>query len=132
MPHRVLAEHWTKEPTNLEEWAYATFGRGISDKYFLPYNRKIWDCEPSEITLAWVARIPKPPLDDVVKSAVGISTEGALHQLYFTYPKRGGYVALVHAFAAVATQVGRGTIRTSCPVESVTSQRRPVARARGR
>ena len=111
-----LHNEWTKEPTNLEEWAYATFGRGISDKYFLPYNRKIWHCEPSEITLDWVARIPKPPLEDVVRGAVGIPTEGALHQLHFTYPKRGGYVALVHAFAARAKG---GAIRTACPVERV-------------
>jgi protoporphyrinogen oxidase len=106
-------------PTNLEQWAYATFGRGISEKYFLPYNRKIWHCEPSEITLDWVARIPKPPLEDVVKSAIGISTEGALHQLHFSYPKRGGYVSLVHAFAALAKG---GDIRTSCPVERVRSE----------
>ena len=126
-----LKNDWTKEPTNLEEWAYATFGRGISDKYFLPYNRKIWDCEPSEITLDWVSRIPKPPLEDVVKSAIGISTEGALHQLYFSYPKRGGVEALVHAFAALAGRSsggGGGDMRTSCPVERVHKPNKPGAR----
>ncbi len=117
-----LQNPWTKEPTNLEEWAYATFGKGISEKYFLPYNRKIWNVPPSEITLEWVARIPKPPLEDVVKSAVGISTEGALHQLHFSYPKRGGYVSLVHAFAAAAAATGGGAIRTSCPVTRVASK----------
>jgi protoporphyrinogen oxidase len=127
-----LRNDWTKEPTNLEEWAYATFGRGISDKYFLPYNRKIWDCEPSDITLDWVARIPKPPLEDVVKSAIGISTEGALHQLHFTYPKRGGYVSLVHAFAELARAAGHGVIHTSCRVERVTPRDgRWVVRAGG-
>jgi protoporphyrinogen oxidase len=117
-----LQNPWTKPPTNLEEWAYATFGKGISEKYFLPYNRKIWNVPPAEITLDWVARIPKPPLEDVVKSAVGIPTEGALHQLHFSYPKRGGYVSLVRAFAAVAaaaTGAKGGDIRTSCPVTRV-------------
>jgi protoporphyrinogen oxidase len=111
-----LQNPWTGEPRNLEEWAYATFGRGISEKYFLPYNRKIWNVAPADITLAWVARIPKPPLEDVVKSALGIPTEGALHQLNFSYPKRGGYVSLVDAFAAIAKG---GEIRTSCPVTRV-------------
>jgi protoporphyrinogen oxidase len=53
---------------------------------------------------------------------VGIPTEGALHQLYFTYPKRGGTAALVHAFAALAAQAKRGVIRRACPVERVVSR----------
>src|SRR6478736_109236 len=111
-----LKNPWTKPPENLEEWSYATFGAGISDKYFLPYNRKIWNVEPSSITLDWVSRIPKPPLEDVLKSAIGISTEGYLHQLYFYYPKRGGYESIVHAYA---TQATGGELLTECPVTRI-------------
>lgn len=93
-----IINDYTKLPTNLEEWAYFTFGKSISEKYFLPYNRKIWNCEPSTISLDWVSRIPKPPMEDVLKSAIGISTEGYLHQLYFHYPKFGGYQAITDAF----------------------------------
>lgn len=107
-----LQNPWTKAPENLEEWSYATFGAGISDKYFLPYNRKIWNHDPSQICLEWVERIPKPPLEDVLKSAIGISTEGYLHQLHFSYPKEGGYEALVKAFA----QHSKGPIHTHCEV----------------
>jgi len=115
-----LRNPWTKDPTNLAEWSYATFGQGISDKYFLPYNRKIWNCDPAEITLEWVSRIPKPPLEDVLKSAIGIPTEGYLHQLYFNYPVTGGYEALVRAFAALARG---GEIHTSARVEGITRRR---------
>jgi protoporphyrinogen oxidase len=94
-----LQNPWTKPPENLAEWSYATFGKSISDKYFIPYNRKIWNHDPAKITLEWVSRIPKPPMEDVLKSAIGISTEGYLHQLYFYYPKRGGYQSIVRAFA---------------------------------
>jgi len=111
-----LQNPWTKPPQNLEEWAYATFGAGISDKYFLPYNHKIWNVEPSSITLDWVSRIPKPPLEDVLKSAIGIPTEGYLHQLHFYYPKHGGYEALVHAYAARAKG---GAMHTSCAVTRI-------------
>lgn len=107
-----LQNPWTKPPENLEEWSYATFGAGISDKYFLPYNRKIWNHDPSKICLEWVERIPKPPMEDVLKSAIGIPTEGHLHQLHFSYPKVGGYESLIHAFASRAL----GTIRTGCEV----------------
>ena len=41
--------------------------------------------------LEWVGRIPKPPMEDVVKSALGIETEGYTHQLYFRYPLHGGF-----------------------------------------
>ncbi len=95
-----LKNPWTKPPENLSDWAYATFGASIADKYFIPYNAKIWNYDPAKITLDWVSRIPKPPMEDVLKSAVGIETEGYLHQLYFYYPKVGGYQSIVKAFAA--------------------------------
>ena len=102
-------------PSNLAEWSYATFGKGISEKYFLPYNRKIWNYEPEKIGLDFVSRIPKPPLEDVLKSSIGIPTEGYLHQLHFFYPLEGGYEAIVHAFAKRV----RGVIRTSAPVTTL-------------
>ncbi|MBA2474567.1 MAG: FAD-dependent oxidoreductase [Actinobacteria bacterium] len=92
-----LRNPFSGEVTNLEEWSYSTFGEGISDKYFLPYNAKIWNIAPSELGLDFVERIPKPPMEDVVRSALGIETEGYLHQLYFRYPTRGGAEAMVHA-----------------------------------
>ena len=93
------------EPTNLEEWAYATFGRAISDKYFLPYNRKIWKMEPRDMGLEWVSRIPKPPMEDVVKSALGIDTEGYTHQLFFRYPLHGGFESVVKAMIQPNAQI---------------------------
>lgn len=107
-----LRNPWSRSPENLQEWAYATFGAGISEKYFLPYNRKIWKVEPAEISLEWVARIPKPPLEDVLRSAIGIPTEGYLHQLHFHYPRVGGYEALVRAFADLLPP---GTLQVDCP-----------------
>jgi protoporphyrinogen oxidase len=111
-----LQNPWTKPPENLEEWSYATFGQGISEQYFLPYNRKIWNREPGEISLEWVSRIPKPPLEDVLRSAIGIPTEGYLHQLHFFYPSQGGFEALVHGFHA---QARHGDVLTGCPATGV-------------
>ncbi len=101
--------------TNLADWSYKTFGAGISDKYFIPYNRKIWNYDPKQIGLEFVSRIPKPPMEDVVKSAIGIPTEGYLHQLHFFYPIEGGYESVVHAFAKRV----KGTIKTNWPVTEI-------------
>ena len=111
----VINPRANEKPTNLAQWSYVTFGKGISEKYFIPYNRKIWNYDPEKLGLDFVSRIPKPPVEDVLKSAIGIPTEGYLHQLYFYYPNEGGYEAVVHAFGK---QV-RGAIRTSCPVAEV-------------
>jgi protoporphyrinogen oxidase len=102
-------------PRNLAHWSYVTFGAGISDKYFIPYNAKIWNYDPEQIGLEFVARIPKPPMEDVLKSSIGISTEGYLHQLYYSYPTVGGFESIVRGFAARV----RGDIHTSWPVASV-------------
>lgn len=49
------------------------------------------------MSLEWVERIPDPPIEDIVKSAIGIETEGYTHQLQFYYPKKGGIGALIRS-----------------------------------
>ncbi len=82
------------KPSNLKEWFSYTFGDAIAKKYLIPYNEKIWKCSLEQISLEWVARVPNPPIEDIIKSSLGISTEGYLHQLHFYYPKVGGIQAL--------------------------------------
>ncbi len=84
------------KPDNFEDWMAYRFGAGITDRYLLPYNRKIWKTEPRDMAIDWVdGRVPEPPLEDVVKSALGIPTEGYTHQLHFWYPREGGVQALI-------------------------------------
>lgn len=79
------------KPANFEEWMYRTFGKGITEKYLIPYNSKIWNFPPSKMAADWVAdRIPQPPVEDVVRSFLKMETEGYTHQLNFFYPKSGG------------------------------------------
>jgi len=87
-----------RKPSNLEEWCYYTFGKGIAEKYLVPYNRKIWKTDPKKMSMEWIERIPKPPKEDILKSSLGIPTEGHTHQLYYLYPEVGGIEALITAF----------------------------------
>lgn len=85
-----------RKPTNFRDWMVYRFGTGIAERYLLPYNRKIWKTEPEDMAINWVeGRVPEPPLEDVVKSALGIPTEGYTHQLHFWYPREGGVHALI-------------------------------------
>lgn len=86
--------------TNFKEWIYHHFGKGLAEKYLIPYNEKIWNVPADQLGLEWVeGRVPKPPVEDVIKAAVGVETEGYTHQLYFSYPARGGIEALPRALA---------------------------------
>ena len=86
-----------KKPANLNEWCSYTFGNAIAEKYLVPYNKKIWKFPLEQMSLEWVEKIPSPPVEDVIKSSLGISTEGYVHQLNFYYPKTGGIQALIKA-----------------------------------
>lgn len=87
----------TSSPRNLNEWFYCTFGRGIAEKYLIPYNEKIWKFPTERMGLEWVERIPNPPVEDIIRSSLGIDTEGYAHQLNFYYPKVGGIQALIRS-----------------------------------
>jgi protoporphyrinogen oxidase len=88
------------KPTNFREWMYTVFGTGLTDRYLLPYNTKIWKTPAEDMSLEWVDRVPRPPLLDLVKTAVGIQTEGYTHQLNFHYPRTGGFESMPNAVAA--------------------------------
>lgn len=87
-------------PNNLKEWFYCTFGKGIAEKYLIPYNEKIWKFPVEKMGLDWVERIPDPPVEDIIKSSLGIETEGYTHQLHFYYPKIGGIEAIIKVLEA--------------------------------
>ena len=97
-------EHY--KPANMLQFFLSTFGEGITRLYLQPYNEKIWKFDPSFMDTQMVDRIPKPPAEDVIKSANGIATEGYTHQLYFHYPKSGGFQTLVNAYRDRALSKG--------------------------
>ncbi len=81
-------------PQNLREWLLARFGAGICERYLFPYNEKVWNIPVEDLSMLWADRIPNPAPEDILKSAMGIPTEGYLHQLYYHYPRTGGYQEL--------------------------------------
>ena len=87
-------------PANLAEYFCGSFGDALTDLYFRPYNEKIWKTSLEDLSMVWSERIPAPPVEDVLKSALGEPTEGYLHQLHYHYPRNGGYSALMDSWAA--------------------------------
>ena len=103
-------------PKNFREWIYFTFGEGIAECYMVPYNEKIWKFPTDTMSHHWVdGRIPRPPVEDIIRSAIGIETEGYTHQSIFSYPLDGGIEVLVRAIARPIEQF----IRTGFSVTSI-------------
>jgi protoporphyrinogen oxidase len=111
------AMHDSEAPGDFKSWIQWRFGDGIAKHFMNPYNEKIWKRPLEQITSGWVAgRVPDAPVDDVLRSSIGIRTEGYTHQSIFFYPKKGGFQPITDGLTT--TLVDR--IRLNTPVESLT------------
>lgn len=86
------------EAANMIQFFLKTFGEGITNTYLRPYNEKIWKYDPAFMDTSMVGRIPKPTKEEIQRSAAGETVPGYLHQLYFSYPKKGGIQAVPDGF----------------------------------
>ena len=107
---------------NMLQFFLKTFGEGITKLYLQPYNEKIWKFDPAFMDTQMVERIPKPPPEDVIKSAQGIPTEGYLHQLYFHYPLQGGIQQLISGLLERTAHKTR--ILTSVSIKKIFTENR--------
>ena len=88
-------------PADFAAWIRWRFGSGISEHFMSPYNQKVWKRDLATLTSDWVAgRVPDAPVDDVLRSSVGIRTEGYTHQSIFYYPLEGGFQAITDGIAS--------------------------------
>jgi len=107
-------------PARFGEWVRWRFGEGIARHFMDPYNAKVWKRELDSLSSDWVAgRVPDAPVDDVLRSAVGIRTEGYTHQSIFFYPREGGFQAITDGVATTLTD----RIRSSTPVTELARTR---------
>lgn len=84
------------EPANFHDWCAWRFGEGISRHFMWPYNEKIWNVDLHRLGTSWVkGRVPDAPIDDVLRSSIGIKTTGYGHQATFWYPRTGGFQTIV-------------------------------------
>jgi protoporphyrinogen oxidase len=110
----------TAAPREFDAWVRWRFGEGIARHFMDPYNDKVWKRPLSQISSDWVAgRVPDAPIEDVLRSSVGIRTEGYKHQAIFYYPLRGGFQAITDG---IATSV-LPRVRLSTPVTSLVRSR---------
>jgi protoporphyrinogen oxidase len=104
-------------PRNYEEWLYRTFGRGIADNFMIPYNRRQWAWDLTDMSFDWIAeRVPVPNLRDVIAGALEPPVSKVGPNREFWYPREGGIEALPRALAEA---VPPDRIRTRTAATSV-------------
>lgn len=58
-------------PENFKTWIESTFGKGISDYFMLPYNKKIWSFPLHEMSFDWISqRVSVPSLHRILKNII--------------------------------------------------------------
>jgi protoporphyrinogen oxidase len=103
-------------PPNFRDWITWRMGDGFARHFMVPYNEKIWKCDLRQMASSWVAgRVPEAPIEDILKSAIGLDTAGYTHQSVFWFPKQGGFETMVRG-----TVAGGGfTLRCGAAVKDV-------------
>lgn len=106
------------EATNMIQFFLKTFGEGITNTYLRPYNEKIWKYDPAFMNTSMVERIPKPTDDEIRRSAAGETIQGYLHQLYFSFPSKGGIQAIPDGLKR-RLQSDKCAVRTNAEVTAI-------------
>ena len=76
------------EVKNFEDLSYSIFGESISDKFILPYNRKLYACDLKKLDHECMGRfIPKVNFEDVMNSISGDKVSS--YNDTFIYPEFG-------------------------------------------
>jgi protoporphyrinogen oxidase len=89
-------------PTNFREMLYAKFGRGISEKFLVPYNEKLYATDLARLDVNAMGRFfPHAEAEDIVRGLGGEKARAeraASYNATFTYPE-GGAIEYVAALA---------------------------------
>lgn len=95
-----LARREGKAPAehSFRDMLYARFGRGISEKFLVPYNEKLYACDLSRLDKDAMGRFfPHAQLTDIVRNMR--EPDNAGYNQTFTYPE-GGAIEYVKALAS--------------------------------
>lgn len=120
-----------QSPRHFADWIRQTFGEGIAETFLLPYNRKIWTCEPESMSHRWIAeRVAVPNLESVLENLCLERDETTWGpNATFRYPRKGGTGGL---WRAVAAQLPQERICYGERVVAIDSERRIASTQSGK
>jgi protoporphyrinogen oxidase len=93
--HDLYFREDKKAPENFKEMLYARFGRGIAEKFLIPYNEKLYATDLATLDVDAMGRFfPHASMQDIVRNMK--TPDNASYNSTFTYP-RGGAIEYIHA-----------------------------------
>jgi protoporphyrinogen oxidase len=103
-------------PEAFDEWVLWKFGECISERYMLPYNRKIWSLPLSELGTYWLHKLPDVSVRESLQSCLDSRAHGRLPAHgRFLYPRSHGYGEV---WRRMGEALGEGLV-TSCPISRI-------------
>lgn len=86
-------------PQNLEEWFIQNFGETLSREYLIPYNKKIWQIDPSQMSHLWVeGKLPKPNKVDFFNALIKDNQDTMPHSKFY-YPNSNNQNTFIEALS---------------------------------
>lgn len=98
---------------NLANWFIQKFGQTLAREYFIPYNKKIWQMEPKEMSHLWVeGKLPLPNKEEFFRSLVDDCKDNMPHS-HFYYPNSNNQNTFITALSEGAN------IRFNQPINTI-------------
>jgi protoporphyrinogen oxidase len=95
--HDLVTRDPTAVPRTFGEMLYAKLGKGIAERFLVPYNEKLYATDLSALDVDAMGRFfPHASLEDIVRNFV--KPDNASYNATFTYPE-GGAIQYVNALA---------------------------------
>lgn len=84
---------------NLEDWFRKKFGDTLAETYFLPYNAKIWNRPPNEMSPAWVeGKLPIPDKKSFFNGLISNESDKMPHSSFY-YPDTNNQNTFIDSLA---------------------------------
>jgi protoporphyrinogen oxidase len=114
---------------NFLEMLQARFGKGICDRFLVPYNEKLYACDLATLDKDAMGRFfPHANLTDIVRNMK--DAQNASYNATFTYPE-GGAIEYVKAIASAVrpdgVSLGEGLVSVDLARKVATTTRREIA-----
>ena len=84
-----------------DQWSRLQFGTSLAELFMVPYNSKLYVHPLNEMEISWTSwSIPRPTLEDVLRSASGKAGSSFGYNETFFYPRVGGISLLPETLSA--------------------------------
>ena len=94
-----LSAHDDHDYKSLEDWFRKKFGDTLADTYFLPYNTKIWNRSPNEMSPAWVeGKLPIPDKKSFFNGLINNESDKMPHSSFY-YPDTNNQNTFIDSLA---------------------------------